>query len=58
MRNKWKSRKFWVMIIGVVYTIIAEAGFNAPIEQILVVDALGTVWILVEGIIDAVNKPR
>lgn len=56
MRNKWKSRKFWVMIIMMVYTATAMGGFDVPIEQVVVLDAIGAVWILVEGIIDAVKK--
>jgi len=55
-RNKWTSRKFWVMVIAAIYTIAAGAGFEVPVEQIIVVDALAGVWILVEGIIDAVKK--
>jgi len=56
MRNKWTSRKFWVMIVGMVYAVVAGAGFEVPVEQILVVEALAAVWILVEGVIDAVKK--
>lgn len=55
-RNKWTSRKFWLTIIALVYTVIATLGLEVPVEQVVVVDALAAVWILAEAIIDAVKK--
>ena len=54
--NKWFSRKFLLAIVAAIYTIIATTGFEIPVEQVLVVDALVATWILAEAIIDSVHK--
>lgn len=55
-RNKWTSRKFWLTVIAAVFTMIATFGFDAPIEEVIVTDVVIGVWVLIEGIIDAVKK--
>lgn len=56
MTNKWKSRKFWLTIIAVVYTCIATLGFEVPVAQVIVTDAVVAVWVLAEAVVDASNK--
>ena len=53
MYNKWKSRKFWLMIIAMVYSVAATLGFDIPVAQVVVVDAVAAVWILAEAFVDA-----
>ena len=55
MPSKWTSRKFWVAIVAMIYSVVATVGADLPIEEIIVVDAIAAVWILVEGIVDAVR---
>ena len=56
MRNKWRSRKFWLTVIALVYTVAATLGFDIPITQVVVVDAVIAVWVLAEATIDAAHK--
>jgi len=56
MHNKWKSRKFWVAIVAAIYSVVATVGYDIPVDKVIVTDAILAVWILVEGIIDAVKK--
>lgn len=56
MSSKWTSRKWWAMLIGSVYTMTATLGFDVPVEEVLITDALVSVWILAEAIVDAMRK--
>ena len=56
MTNKWKSRKFWMAIIAAIYTVAATGGYDVPIEQVIVVDAIVAVWILAEALVDSFRK--
>ncbi len=58
MYNKWKSRKFWLMIIALVYSVTATLGFDIPVTQVVVVDAIVGVWILAEAFVDASYKGK
>ena len=56
MHNKWTSRKFWLTIIALIYTVVATLGYEIPIAQVLVTDAVVAVWVLAEAFIDASKK--
>jgi len=58
MRNKWKSRKFWLTVIALVYTVAGTLGFDIPIMQVVVVDAVIAVWVLAEATVDAAHKGK
>lgn len=58
MSSKWLSRKFLLAIIGAIYTMAATGGWDIPIEQVALVDAILAVWIVVEGIIDAIRAKK
>ncbi len=59
MSSKWTSRKFWLAIIGTVYALVGTLGFDIPVDQIAVTEALLAVWIIVEGFIDSKKiKPQ
>lgn len=53
MKKKWSSRKFIVAIVAAVYSVAASAGWDVPIAQIVVVDAVLGLYILVEGVVDS-----
>ncbi len=53
MSSKWTSRKFWLAIIGTAYALIATLGYDLPVDQVAVTEALIAVWIVVEGFIDS-----
>lgn len=55
-RNKWTSRKFWLVIIAAIFTTTATLGYDIPFEEVVITDAVIGVWVLVEGIIDLVKK--
>ncbi|KKN17558.1 hypothetical protein LCGC14_0964830 [marine sediment metagenome] len=54
--SKWKSRKFWLAIIATIYTVVATLGYNVPVDQVLVADAMVAVWIFAEALVDAFRK--
>ncbi len=54
--NKWLSRKFISAVVAFVFTIVATAGYEMPIDQVALIDGILMFYILVEGIIDAVKK--
>ena len=56
MGSKWTSRKFWLSIIALVYTVVATLGYEIPISQVLVVDAVVAVWVFAEAFVDAARK--
>ena len=56
--SKWKSRKFWLTIIAVIYSVIATLGYDVPVEQVVVTDAVVAVWVLAEAFVDAARAKR
>lgn len=56
MSSKWKSRKFWLAVIAAIYTVIATGGYDVPVEQVIVTDAIIAVWILAEALVDSFRK--
>ena len=54
--SKWTSRKFWLTIIAVIYTVVATLGYNIPVDQVLIADAVIAVWVLAEAYVDAARK--
>ena len=56
--NKWLSRKFIAACVAFVFTIVATAGYEMPINQVALVDGILMFWILVEGVNDMVHKGK
>ncbi len=56
--SKWTSRKFWLTIIAVMYTVIATLGYNVPVDQVLLTDAVIAVWVLAEAAVDAAGAKK
>ena len=54
--SKWMSRKFIVAVVAFIFTVIATAGYEMPVEEVAVVDGVLMFWILVEGVIDMIKK--
>jgi len=57
MPDKLKSRKFWIGVIAAIFSMVALLGYNIPIEQVVIVDAIMAVYILAEAFADAFRKP-
>jgi|GEM_PF-4394888 len=56
--NKWKSRKFWVAVGVVITTLAAGIGLDIKPEIIALLTAgESMLWVLIEGILDAVSAP-
>jgi len=58
MHSKWKSRKFWLTIVALVYTVAATLGFDVPVTQVVIVDAVVAIWVLAEAAVDAAHKGK
>ena len=58
MRNKWTSRKFIAAAVAFIFTIIATAGYEMPVEEVVAVDGVLMFYILIEGIIDMIKKEK
>lgn len=56
--NKWLSRKFIVMVVAFIFTIVATAGYEMPVGEVIVVDSILMFYILVEGAIDMIKKQK
>lgn len=54
--SRWTSRKFIVAAVAMVFTIVATAGFDMPVEETALVDGVLMFYVLVEGIIDMIKK--
>lgn len=54
--SKWTSRKFWLIVIAAIFSTVATFGYNMPVEEVVVTDAVIAVWVLIEGVIDCVKK--
>ena len=55
MIQKMTSRKWIAMVVAVIYTMTASGGFDMPMDEVVVVDALMVFYIFVEGIVDMVR---
>lgn len=56
MKSKLSSRKFWLTVVAVIYTIVATMGMEMPIDQVALTDAVIAVFVVVEGLIDFKKK--
>lgn len=56
MKSKWLSRKFLAMVVGVIFTVVAMAGFEMPITEVILVDGIIMFYVLIEGIIDMIRN--
>lgn len=54
--NKWLSRKFIVVVVAFIFSIVATAGYEMPVDEVLVVDGVLMLFVLVEGVIDMIKK--
>jgi len=52
--SRFLSRKFLLAVVAAVYSVVGAAEFQIPIDQLLVTDALIAVYIVVQGVIDAI----
>jgi len=59
MTNKWKSRKFWMAIGTIVVTIAVGFGYQLDPKLIALLTASeSALWIIIEGVIDAVRASK
>ena len=59
MRSKWQSRKFWMAIITILITLAIGLGYEVDMEVLApVIGAEGALYIVIEGIIDAIGANR
>ncbi len=55
--SKWKSRKFWMAIGMMVVTLAVGFGYELKPEIVVMLTAAeGGLYVIIEGIIDAVSK--
>ena len=55
MHSKWKSRKFWMAVGGIIVTIAVGCGYRLDPKWIVLLTASeSALWIIIEGIIDAI----
>ena len=52
MKEKLTSRKWIAAVIGVIYTISATMGTDLPVEEVVLTNAVLTIYIFVEGMVD------
>lgn len=53
---KLKSRKFWVSVIAAIFTAVAMIGYDVPIKEVVVADAIAAVWVLAEALVDIARR--
>ncbi len=59
MRKKWKSRKFLMAIGAIIVTLAVGLGYKLdPALIAILTTAESALWIVIEGIIDAVATKR
>jgi len=56
MHKTWTSRKFILSVIAAIFTAAATMGFDVPIKEVVVTDAVVAVWVLAEAVLDAVKR--
>lgn len=55
--SKWKSRKFLLAIGTIIVTIAVGLGYDLDKEYIiLLTSGESALWIIVEGVIDAIDR--
>jgi len=52
MKAKMTSRKWIATIVGVIYTLTATGGYDLPVEEVVLTDAVIAIYIFVEGMVD------
>lgn len=58
MRSKWTSRKFWMAVGTIIVTILVGIGYEVdPKLIVLLTTSESALWIIIEGIIDMLQKP-
>ena len=59
MSSKWTSRKFWMAVVTIIITIVTGLGYKVDVEALApIIGAEGALYIIIEGIIDAVRANR
>lgn len=57
--NRWLSRKFLTMVAVLIADIAIGLGYNVDPEVIVEIGAgIAGLWILIEGVIDGLKKPK
>lgn len=58
MHSKWASRKFLMAVGVIIVTIAVGCGYELDPKLIVLLTASeSALWIVVEGILDAIKKP-
>lgn len=59
MHSKWKSRKFWMAIGAIIVTLVVGIGYELDPALIVILTASeSALWVIVEGVLDAVHKEK
>ena len=59
MKAKWTSRKFLMAVVTILITLAIGLGYEVNMEILApVIGAEGAIYIVIEGIIDAVSANR
>lgn len=56
--SKLSSRKFWIGVIAAIFSMVALLGYDVPIEEVVVIDAIMAIYILAEAIVDCFRKEK
>ena len=57
--QKLKSRKFWIAVVTIAITLAVGLGYQVDVEKLApIIGAEGALYIVIEGIIDAVSTKR
>ena len=54
--NRFLSRKWLGLIIVFIVNLIALLGYDVEVDKMALIDAVYLIWMVIEGIIDAVKK--
>lgn len=58
-QSKWKSRKFWMAIGTIIVTLAIGFGYKLdPALIAILTTSESALWIIIEGIIDAVASKK
>lgn len=56
--HRWTSRKFWMTAGTIIVTIAIGLGYKVdPKWIVLLTTSESALWIVIEGILDAIKKP-
>jgi len=53
VESKYASRKFIVVVVALIYTILATFGLEVESEQVILVDTIAAVYATLQGLIDS-----